>query len=210
MKAIKIFIFILSMQTSFAQTINSDKFYQLHQDFKVVEDSIAKKINTQNTIIYKTCEEYRAFYFIEQNSHWTGYFIKNLLVDGLNLPTKVDTLKNGDIVKFEPFQTELSVFNADSLIQLLINNHINEIQQISEDSIQSKFIRKGKKKNQLIVQSLPQASHDCNGTIIVYGQKNISVTYRGALIETEDMHIIPTLKIFYVTKQILINATKNY
>ena len=69
---------------------------------------------------------------------------------------------------------------------------------------------KGKKKNEFIVQSLPQASHDCNSTIIIHGQKNISVTYRGVLTETEDMYIIPTLKIFHVTKEILINATKNY
>ena len=96
MRAIKFFIFILAIQTGFAQTINADKYYLLHQDFKIVEDSIAKKINKQNTIIYKTCEDYRAFYFIEQNSHWTGYFIKSLLVDGLNLPTIVDTLKKGE------------------------------------------------------------------------------------------------------------------
>jgi hypothetical protein len=210
MKAIKIFIFILSIQTSFAQTVNSEKFYQLHKSFKDVEDSISKKINFQNTIIYKTCEDYKAFYFIEQKAHWTGYFIKNLLVDGLNLPTRVDTLKNGNIVKFEPFQTELSVFNADSLIKSLMNNHIDEIQQISEDSIQVKFISKGKKKNQLIMQSLPHASHDCNGTIIIYGQKNISATYRCVLIDAKDMHIIPTLKIFYETKRKLVNTTKNY
>lgn len=198
------------MQTTFAQTINLDKLYQLHDSFNVVEDSISKKINSENSIIYKTCEGYRAFYFIEQNSHWTGYFIKNLLVDGFKPPTAVDTLKNGDILKYEPFQTELLVFNADNLVESLIENQIHEIQPISEDSIQTKFIRKGKKKNRISVQSLPQASHDCNGTIIIYGRKNVSATYRGALIATEEMHIIPTLKIFYATKQILINATKNY
>ena len=207
MRAIIVFIFICGIQTVFAQTINTEKLYQLHKDFKAVEDSFAKRINKQNTIIYKTCEGYESFYLIQENSHWTGYFIKSLLIDGQSFPTIIDTLNDGNIVRLEPYQTELLIFNADSIVKLLFKSRINKIQQISEDYIQAKFIKKGKKRNEVIVQSLPQSSHDCNGTIIIFGEKNISATYRGALIDSEAMHIIPTLKIFYAAKQILANST---
>lgn len=208
MKAIKFFIFILSVQTGFAQT---DKLFQFHKDFKEVDDSIATKINPQNTIIYKTCERYRSFYFIQENLRWTGYLIKNLeTLDGVPYPTYIDTLENGDIVKYEPYHTELFVFNADSIVNRLFQNNITNITQLSEETIQAKLIKKGKKKGEYTYQSLPQASHDCNGTIVIYGAKNISATYRGILIEERDLHIIPALKIFYLTKQIVINATKYY
>ena len=210
MRIVTVLIFLLTTHLSFGQTSNPVKYVQLYDIFKTIEDSISKKINPTNTIVYKTCEDYRAYYFIKDGPHWTGYFIKILLINGLYGPIITDTLKNGEIITYKPYATELSVFNADSLVELLIRNQINNIQQISEDSIQKKFIRKGKKKNEFITQSLPVASHDCNGTIIIYGQNIKSVTYRGVLIETEDMHIIPTLKIFYLTKQILINGTRNY
>lgn len=210
MRIISVLIFILTTQLSFGQTSDKVKYVQLYDVFETVEDSISKKINPKNTIVYKTCENYRTYYFIKEGFHWTGYFIKNLMTDGLYGPTINDTLKNGEIITYKPYATELSVFNADTLVELLIKNQITKIQQISEDSIQAKFIRKGKKRTEFVIQSLPVASHDCNGTIIIYGQNIKSVTYRGVLIETEDMHIIPTLKIFYLTKQILIKRTRNY
>ena len=210
MKAIQFLIFILSVQAGFAQTIKSDKLYQSYRSFNEVEDSIAHTINLQNTIIYKTCEGHSSFYLIQENLHWTGYFIKTLLIDGLPLPTEIDTLKNGDIVEYKPYNTALLVFNADSIVKVLFQNNITNITQISEDAIQAKLIKQAKRKKEHVIYSLPQASHDCNGTITIYGPKNISATYRWALIEAENLHIIPTLRIFYETKRILLNATKNY
>jgi hypothetical protein len=201
---LKIFIFLLTIQNGFSQTT------KLYEDFKSVEDSIAKKINPFNTLIYKTCEKNRAFYFIKNHSNWIGYFIKNLITDDLIPPSTVDTLKNGEIVKYKPHLTELSIFNADSLYQLLLINNIYSVQQISEDSIRARLIQKDNKKNLTFYRSLPERSHECNATIVIYGQKNEAVTYRGALIESEDLHFITTLRIFYITEQILINATKNY
>ncbi|MCS3802135.1 hypothetical protein [Niastella sp. OAS944] len=211
MKTIHFFVFILSVQAGFAQTIKSDKLYQFYKHFSEVEDSIAKTINLQNTIIYKICEGYSSFYFIQENLLWKGYFIKSLQpIEGIPFPSTIDTLENGAIVEFKPYNSELLVFNADSIVKRLLQNNITNIIQISEDALQAKLIKKGKKKNEHIIQSLPYASHDCNGTIIIYGPKNISATYRGALIEAENLHIIPTLRIFYETKQILLNATQNY
>jgi len=208
MKAIHSLILILCVQSGFAQ---NDKSFQFYKDFKEVEDSIATKINPQNTIIYKTCEGYRSFYFIQENLHWTGYLIKNLQpIYGIPYPARIDTLENGDIIIDEPYNTELLVFNADSIVNLLFKNNITNITQLSEDAIQAKLIKKGKRKNEYTYQSLPVASHDCNGTIIIYGEKNISATYRGILIESEILHIIPTLRIFYETERIVINATKYY
>lgn len=211
MKTIQLFIFILSVQAGFTQTIKTDKLYQFYGSFNELEDSIANKINLQNTIIYKTCEGYSSFYFIQENLHWTGYFIKSLQpIYDVPYPTIIDTLENGDIVEFKPYNSELLVFNADSIVKRLFQNNITHITQMSEDAIQAKLIKKGKKKNEDISQCLPQASHDCNGTITIYGQKNISATYRGVLIEAEILHIIPTLRIFYETKRLLLNTTKNY
>lgn len=210
MKTIQFLIFILSVQAGLAQTIKSDKLYQSYRSFNEVEDSISHTINLQNTIIYKTCEGHSSFYFIQENLHWTGYFIKTLLIDGLPLPTEIDTLKNGDVVEYKPYNTELLVFNADSIVKMLFQNNITNITQISEDAIRAKLIKKGKRKNEHIIQSLPYSAHDCNGTITIYGQKNVSATYRGALIEAENLHKIPTLRIFYETKHFLLNATKNY
>lgn len=210
MKTLLIVIILLNIQVGFAQLISSEKHYKLHSSFKIVEDSIANKINYHNSIIYWTCEEYRVFFLIEENSHLTGYFLKNLVIDELSPPSEEYEIMNGNIVKFEPYLTELTEFSADSLVQSLVTNHIYEIQQISEDAIQKKLIRKGKKKNEYSMQSLPHASHDCNGTIIIYGNNTISATYRGVLIAEKEMHKIPTLKIFYETGQILINAMKSY
>ena len=72
MKTIILLILILSIQTGFSQTINSDKIYQFHENYKTIEDSIIRKINHKNTIIYKNCDEYRAFYFIKDTIQWTG------------------------------------------------------------------------------------------------------------------------------------------
>jgi len=207
MKAIHSLILILCVQSGFAQ---NDKSFQFYKDFKEVEDSIAQKINPQNTIVYKTCEGASSFYFIQENLHWEGYYITTLLIDGIPLPPIVDTLDNGKIVEYETYKTELLVFNADSIVNMLFQNNITNITQLSEEAIQAKLIKKGKRKNEYTFQSLPVASHDCNATIIIYGQKNISATYRWSLVESEDLHKIPVLKIFYVTKQILINVTKNY
>jgi hypothetical protein len=183
MKAILFSILILGVQTGFAQTNKPDKLYQFYKNFKEVEDSIAATINLQNTIIYKTCEGCRSFYFIQQNLHWMGYFIKNLLINGIPFPPIVDTLENGDIVEFETYKTELLVFDADSLVNRLFQNNITNITQISEEAIQTKLIKKGKKKGEYTIYSLPQASHDCNGTIVIYGQKIISATYRVSITE---------------------------
>ena len=207
MRAIQLFILFFGTRTAFTQTINPNKRYQFYKSYKEVEDSIATRINLQNTIIYKTCEKYRSFYLIQENAHWTGYFIKNLQRD-IHLPTIYDTLENGDIIEYKEYQTELTVFNADSTVKRLFQHHINDIHQISEEAIQVKLIRKG--KNVLIIESLPEASHDCNGTIMIYGQKNISASFRGILINSENLHIIPTLRIFYETQQILINSVNNY
>ncbi len=202
MKTINILILILAIQAGFSQTINSDKSYQLHESFKTVEDSITKKINPINTLIYKTCDDYRAFYFIKDSIQWTGYFIKNL-------ETTPKIVYSSD-KEYKPFLTELYVFNADSLHLQLVKNDIYKVQQISEESIQKKLSKKTKKKNVMTVQSLPQKSHDCYETIIIYGKEKKIVTYRGALIESEELHIIPTLKIFYESEQTIINSTKNY
>lgn len=210
MKALLIVIILLNIQVGFAQLISSEKHYKLHSSFKIVEDSIANKINYHNSIIYWTCEGYRVFFLIEENSHWTGYFIKNLIIGELYPPSEEYESIDGNTVKIEPYLTELIVFSADSLVQSLITKHIYEVQQISEEAIQNKFIRKGKKKNEYTMQSLPRASHDCNGTIIIYGNNTISATYRGVLIAEKEMHRIPTLKIFFDTGQILINAMKSY
>jgi hypothetical protein len=208
MKAIHFLILTLCIQSAFAQTNKTDKLYQFIKDFKEIEDSIATKINPKNTIVYKTCEGHSSYYLIQENLHWTGYFIKTLLIDGLPFPPIVDTLENGDIVEEEWPRTELVVFNADSVVKLLFQNYITNITQISEKAIQAKLIKPGKKKGEFIFQSLPYSSHDCNGTIIIYGPKKITATYRGLLIR--EMHITPTLKIFYNTNKILENATKNY
>jgi hypothetical protein len=205
-KTINLLIFILAFQAGFSQIINPKKFYQLHENFKTVEDSISKQINPINTLIYKTCDDYRAFYFIKDSIQWTGYFIKNLEIDGLIPPTEVDLSGK----ERKPFLTELYVFKADSLYLQLVKNGIYKVRQISEDSIQTKLIKKTKKKNVMTVLSLPQRSHDCYETIIIYGKENKIVSYRGALIEFEELHIIPTLKIFYESEQTLINATKHY
>jgi hypothetical protein len=210
MKAIHFIILTLCVQAGFAQTPKTDSLYRFYKDFKEVEDSIAAKINPQNTIVYKTCEGASSFYFIRNNLHWTGYYISTLLVDGLPHPTVIDTLENGDIVTYEPSRTELVVFNADSIVNILFQNHITNITQLSEEAIQAKLIKKGKRKGEYTMQSLPYSSHDCNETITIYGPKYISATYRWSLVEAENLHIIPALKIFYDTKEILINATKNY
>lgn len=208
----RIILFILSLlilQTGLCQTNNREKLFQLYQDFTTVEDSIANRINKQNTIIYKTCEGYRSFYFIEQDSQWTGYYIKNLRIGGLVPPT-IQIINNGEITKLKPYQTELIVFDADTIVQLMIDHKINEIQQLGEDSIMEQLSVQGKKKNQVIMTSLPYSCHDCNGTIIVYGQKNYSATYRGMLIDDEKLHKISTLKIFFDIKEILKTSMKNY
>jgi len=160
MRTLKLIILLLSIQSCFGQTT------KLYGNFKTVEDSIIKKINPSNTIIYKTCEGISVFYIIKKNSQWTGYFIKNIETD-LTFPT-IDTLKNGEIVKYKPFLTELYVFNADSLFQLLVKNNIYKVKQLSEDSIQLKLSYNDKKKNVATFQSLPYNSHDCNKTIIKY------------------------------------------
>ncbi|MBO9203044.1 MULTISPECIES: hypothetical protein [Niastella] len=209
MRAIHIFVFIISIQPAFAQTINTNKVYQFYKSYKEVEDSIATRINPKNTIIYKICEGHVAFYLIQENSHWTGYFIKNLQRD-VPLPTIIDTLENGDIVEFKPYETELQIFNADSIEKKLFQNHLNDIHQISEDALQDQLIKHAKKKHKTTYLSLPITSHDCNSTIMIYGEKNISATYRWSLTISEEMHIIPTLRIFYETQQLLIRSVKNY
>ena len=207
MKTIILLILILSIQTGFSQTINSDKIYQFHENYKTIEDSIIRKINHKNTIIYKNCDEYRAFYFIKDSIQWTGYVIENLaIVGGIYQLGTVDSSDK----EFKPFLTKLCVFNADSLYLRLVKNNIYKVQQISEDSIQIKLYKKTNKKNVITVQSLPQSSHDCYNTITIYGKEKKNVTYRGALIKSEELHIIPTLKIFYESEQTIINATKNY
>ena len=208
MRTIHIFVFIISIQPALAQTINTNKVYQFYKSYKEVEDSIATRINPKNTIIYKTCEGHAAFYLIQENSHWTGYFIKNLQRE-IPLPQIFDTLENGNIVEFKPYETELQIFNADSIEKKLFQNHINDIHQISEDDLQAQ-LKQAKKKHKTTYQSLPIASHDCNTTIVIYGPKNISATYRWVLTISEKMHIIPTLIIFYETQQILIKSVKNY
>lgn len=207
MKTIILLILILSIQTGFSQTINSDKIYQFHENYKTIEDSIIRKINHKNTIIYKNCDEYRAFYFIKDSIQWTGYVIENLaIVGGIYQPGTVDSSDK----EFKPFLTKLCVFNADSLYLRLVKNNIYKVQQISEDSIQIKIYKKTNKKNVITVQSLPQSSHDCYNTITIYGKEKKNVTYRVALIKSEELHIIPTLKIFYESEQTIINATKKY
>lgn len=207
MKTIILLILILSIQTGFSQTINSDKIYQFHENYKTIEDSIIRKINHKNTIIYKNCDEYRAFYFIKDSIQWTGYVIENLaIVGGIYQPGTVDSSDK----EFKPFLTKLCVFNADSLYLRLVKNNIYKVQQISEDSIQIKIYKKTNKKNVITVQSLPQSSHDCYNTITIYEKEKKNVTYRVALIKSEELHIIPTLKIFYESEQTIINATKNY
>ena len=206
MKTIILLILILSIQTGFTQTINSVKIYQFHGDFKTIEDSISKKINPKNTLVYETCDEYMTFYFIKDSIHWTGYFIKNLAIGGVYQPGTIDSSGK----ESKPFLTELSIFNADSLYLRLVKNDIYKVQQISEDSIQIKLSKKSNKKNAITVQGLPFSSHDCYSTIAIYGKENKIVNYRRALIESEELHIIPTLKIFYESEQTLINATKNY
>jgi hypothetical protein len=191
-----IFIFVSGILQSFAQTNTSHKIYQFHQSFKELEDSIAQKINLENSIVYKTCENHSSFYLILENSHWKCYFIRNLISDE-------------QYISGEFYRAELIVFDADSLVKTLLNNHITDIQQLSEESMQENLTIR--KKNKFISQSLPSASHDCNGTIRVYGQKNISATYRGALIESEEIHDkIPTLRIFYESKQLLIDSVVSY
>lgn len=207
MKTIILLILILSIQTGFSQTINSDKIYQFHENYKTIEDSIIRKINHKNTIIYKNCDEYRAFYFIKDSIQWTGYVIENLaIVGGIYQPGTVDSSDK----EFKPFLTKLCVFNADSLYLRLVKNNIYKVQQISEDSIQIKLYKKTNKKNVITVQSLPQSSHDCYNTITIYEKEKKNVTYRVALIKSEELHIIPTLKIFYESEQTIINATKKY
>ncbi|TSJ38976.1 hypothetical protein [Fluviicola chungangensis] len=193
---ISIFIFVSGILLSFAQTNPSHKIYQFHQSFKELEDSISQKINLENSIVYKTCENHSSFYLILENSHWKCYFIRNLVSDEQFMPD-------------EFYGTELIVFDADSLVKTLLNNHITDIQQLSEESMSEKLTIR--KKNKVINQNLPRASHDCNGTVSIYGQKNISATYRGALIESEEIHDkIPTLRIFYVTKHLLIDSVRSY
>ena len=207
MKTIILLILILSIQTGFSQTINSDKIYQFHENYKTIEDSIIRKINHKNTIIYKNCDEYRAFYFIKDTIQWTGYVIENLAIVGDIY--QLGTVDSSD-KEFKPFLTKLCVFNADSLYLRLVKNNIYKVQQISEDSIQIKTYKKTNKKNVITVQSLPQSSHDCYNTITIYGKEKKNVTYRVALIKSEELHIIPTLKIFYESEQTIINATKKY
>lgn len=208
MRAILLIIFFFGIQTTFTQTINSNKAPQLFKSYKEAEDSIATRINPQNTIIYKICEG-EAFYLIQENAHWTGYYIKNVLPP-VPLPPIFDTLKNGDIIEYKSYEAELQIFNADSTVKSLFQHHVNDIHQMSEKALQAKFIRKGKKKGEEIIEPLPTSSHDCNCTIVIYGQKNISATYRWSLVISEEMHTIPTLRIFYETQQILINSVKNY
>lgn len=207
MKTIILLILILSIQTGFSQTINSDKIYQFHENYKTIEDSIIRKINHKNTIIYKNCDEYRAFYFIKDTIQWTGYVIENLAIVGDIY--QLGTVDSSD-KEFKPFLTKLCVFNADSLYLRLVKNNIYKVQQISEDSIQIKTYKKTNKKNVITVQSLPQSSHDCYNTITIYGKEKKNVTYRVALIKSEELHIFPTLKIFYESEQTIINATKKY
>jgi hypothetical protein len=209
MRTILIFILLFRIQPVFAQTIYTGKTYQFYKNFKEVEDSIATRINPKNTIIYKICEGHTAFYLIQENSHWTGYFIKNLQRE-IPLPQIFDTLENGNIVEFKPYETELQIFNADSLEKKLFQNHIYDIHQISENALHTQLIKQAKKKHETTYQSLPTASHDCNSTIAIYGQKNISATYRWVLTISEEMHIIPTLRIFDETQQIFIKSVKDY
>lgn len=139
MRAIHIFVSIFSIQSAFAQTINTNKVYQFYKSFKEVEDSIATRINPKNTIIYKICEGHVAFYLIQENSHWIGYFIKNLQPE-IPPPSIIDTLENGDIVEFIQYETELQIFNADSLEKKLFQNHINDIHQINEGALKAQPI----------------------------------------------------------------------
>ena len=144
---------------------------------------------------------------IKAGNHWNGYFIKNLIVEGLVPPAEVDTMESGEMIWFEPMMTELRLFNADSLAEQLIRAGIYDLKQVSEESIQKRLTKKvGDTYEEL---SLPQMSHDCDGTMLIYGSKMIHVSYRNTLIDSKELHIETSLIILFEAKGVLRNLIKD-
>jgi hypothetical protein len=205
---IKTILFLLVFHhMASGQALKNIKVIQTTKDFLTVRDSIIKLTNPTNSIAIKTCDGFREFYLTKDSLHWTGYFIKNLMIDGLP-PGGFGYVKDG--IKHEPSLTTLITFNADSLYYTLVSKELYDIKQISEDSIGIKYNQSVKKKDKNIIYGLPYNSLDCNMTIIVSDSRVITVTYRNALIQFNGLHCILTLKIFYNVQELLIKSFENY
>lgn len=210
MKFIKYILLILLSCKAVAQSVPAIKPYkvlELYSKFETVEDSLLKIINPANTIIYKTCEGFRSFYFIKEGSYWKGYYLKNLIIDGLIPPSVMDTVGGDVIVGLPSYLTELSVFNADSLYALLVKNKVYDIKQLHDEEVIKAYGKANHvKENEFY--ALPFSDHDCYATIIIYGMNNKAISYSNDRVGTKELHSIPSIKTFYDVKNILAESCR--
>jgi len=169
------------------------------QKFAVVCDSVSKLINPNNLIIVKNCDDYDAFYLSNDSLHPKGYYIKNL--ESMMSPP--------DLVDGKPILAELTVFDTDNVYKNLVKRKIYSIKQFSEHELEQIYTKpKQKDRKYHTVYGLPHASHDCDMTIIIRGSKNISATYRNAIIISAETDRIEVIKIFYDIKMYLSQLIK--
>lgn len=203
LKLLKTFWLLIVVIFCNGQNLTTANLYRLYTGFKSVEDSIVKQINPDHSFIIKTCEGNRSFYFTLSAGHWKGYFIKNIAMDGLLPARTIDTLMDGRIIKYEPHFTELYTFTADKLVKELMELPLASIEQLSEETIQSLLVKTDTRKNKRTHISLPFTSHDCNFAIEVNEGIKAKAVYRGALVRSEELHSIKTLKVFSMVDQML-------
>ena len=204
---IKTFVFLLILHhITFGQTVSNVKITQTTNDFKTVRDSIVKTINSANSIAIKTCEDFREFYLTKDSTHWTGYFIKNLIVE-VAPPTSAEVI-DGVTHYYRPIITTLISFNADSLYIELNKRKLNQIKQFSNEDIRNKMRQHYKKNGSNCEFAFAGCSHDCNMTINV--DTKFASYSKCSLIDNKELYIIPTIKIFHEIDKFLIDTFKNY
>lgn len=211
MKIITVIILFLINQTLFGQTLTNVKVNNTSEEFEKVRDSVVKLMKSKSFIAIKICERYCELYLFKDSLKWKGCFIKDLAIDGLYEPNTIIVDEKELELKTKRLVTKIVSFDADNLINELEKYNLNQIKQLTKESIQNKYSQKNNKRQKKIIEiySLPSASHDCNMTI--YDEKKSrGVTYSNALIQDEQYHFIPTLKIFYEINAYLMETFSSY
>ena len=157
-----------------------------------------KKEDSSNAIIYT--DAIHNLFLIKDSLHWKGYLFRNTTGPE---PTGYVTNENGDTL-IKPINTVLYHFNGDSLYNFLYTHKLYFLKQFSDEQIADLYAKKRKAKKG-IRYVLPSSSHDSDLSIKIPGRKN-NIIYRWSLVGNKDLHFIPTLKTFFLLRQIL-NST---
>jgi len=209
MKNIILIIVFLLTRTSYAQIITNVKHSKSTSDFIAVSDSIEKLYNADKTIKIITCEKYSEWLLVDNKDGWKGFFIQHIGLAGMKAPDEVFIDGNGEKHLLKPFRTTLMSFVADSLSKVIVTKDLFQIEQLTEDSLNSILTKNLNVKKENVKYTLGYMSHDCNMTIVV-GNNSKYASYRNYVVGSKGIHTNKTIKTFYDISEILDKLGASY